>query len=262
MLIKKHMLNKLGVIALTTATLAGGALPIISHAEETNSVEITSADKQTLFLDISSFSDEDIVNIKSELQNYGVTEETSQKLVEKLEQGIPLDSMLYDESQAIDVKKIPTLTGYNSIYTFKDGSIIISSTEELETILSNVNLQKGVGISGGSTSSGSGYFNGTNRKVYYSNPGVWEISFKANYSLVQGGYDTISWVGNHNVTMLMGTVGSPSCRIMRSKETATQKAEARLSVYLYIGGSYGTQTRSVSLLVGGDSATARGNNYY
>lgn len=62
--------------------------------------------------------------------------------------------------------------------------------------------------------------------------------------------------------MVMGQVGNPSLRVIWAKETSFNKAEARLSVYLYIGGSYGTQTRSISLLVGGDKALAKGNTFY
>lgn len=201
-------------------------------------------------------------NVKVELQKYGVDNKTIKKLVTKLANQEVLDSMLYDTDSAISVKKIETSTGYEEVHTFSDGSISVTGVEELDKLNDGGFTTMGTGISGGSCTGGSGYMNCSNRKVYYSNPGVWEMSFRANYTYVSGGYDYISWSGNQSTWLIYGTIGDPYRRIIRSKETAFNKAEARYSAYLYIGGSYGTQTRSVSLIVGGNSAYARGNTYY
>ncbi|MGP7819353.1 hypothetical protein [Niallia sp. 01092] len=209
------------------------------------------------------FKQKDLVKVKEELQKYNVDNETINKLISKLKNQEPLDSMLYDTDQAVNVDKIDTSTGYEEVFTFADGSITVTGVELADKISSPGTITtKGTGIEGGSCSGGSGYVNCNYRKVYYLNPGVWEISFRANYTYVNGGYDYISWAGDQSVWEIYGSIGSPSCRIIRSKETSFNKAEARFSVYLYIGGSYGTLTRSVSLIVGGDSAYARGNTYY
>jgi hypothetical protein len=201
-------------------------------------------------------------NVKVELQKYGVNNKTIKKLVSKLANQEVLDSMLYDTDRAVSMKKIQTSTGYEVVHTFSDGSISVTGVEKLDKLTDGGFTTMGTGISGGSCTGGSGYKNCSNRKVYYSNPGVWTMSFKANYTYVQGGYDKITWAGNQSTWLIYGTIGDPSMRIIRSKETSFNKAEARYSAYLYIGGSYGTLTRSVSLIVGKDSAYARGNTYY
>lgn len=207
-------------------------------------------------------STEELKNVEEQLKKYNVNEKTTKKLVKKLEKQEPLDSMILDVSDAVKTDKIETDTGYEAIYTFADGSISIMGVEELNKLNDGGFTTMGTGIEGGSCTGGSGYMNCSNKKVYYENPGVWEISFKANYTFVYGGYDKITWAANQSVWMVGGTTGSPSMRIIRGTETAYDKAEARFSIYLYLGGSYGTLTRSVSLILGADSATARGNTYY
>lgn len=178
-----------------------------------------------------------------------------------MNKGEVIDSMLYDESQSVSSKKIPTLTGYDEVYTFADGSIIVTQTEELDKLIENQYLLKEVGITGGSTSGGSGYVNATNRYVYYNIPGVAHFSFYANYSYVKGGYDSISWVGNHSVSVIGGSSSDQYLRRIRTTENAGGKAEARLSANITPYG-LATMSKSISLIVGGDTATARGNGYY
>jgi hypothetical protein len=224
----------------------------------TNQTVAHAAEKKTDLV----FKQKDLKNVKTELQKYGVDDETIKNLTTKLANQEAIDSMIYDIDKAVSVKRTETPTGYEEIYTFADGSISVSGVEELDKLVEGGFTTMSTGIEDGSCTGGSGYTNCSNRKVYYLNPGVWEISFRANYSYVQGGYDKISWASNQSVWMVYGTTGDPSMRIIRSTETAYNKAEARFSVYLYLGGSYGTLTRSVSLLLGGDTASARGNTYY
>lgn len=207
-------------------------------------------------------STEELKNVEEQLKKYNVNKKTTKKLVKKLEKQEPLDSMILDVSDAVKSDKIETDTGYEAIYTFADGSISIIGVEELNKLSDGGFTTMGTGIEGGSCSGGSGYMNCSNKKVYYDNPGVWEISFRANYTYVYGGFDKITWAANESVWMVGGTTGTPSMRIIRGTETAYNKAEARFSTYLYLGGQYGTLTRSVSLILGADSATARGNTYY
>lgn len=197
-----------------------------------------------------------------------------------------------------------------TVYTFADGSIAVLGMElnsiensELNTSASgststlstsNLSLKRdsrigsggvrsligkasfnkfrifGVGTSGGSTTSGSGYFNVTKVNVYYENPGVWKMNEQVSYTIANGGYDQITFAGNESTWLVGGTLGNPYCRILSptgavvstGNESASGPTEARYSAYLYIGGSYGTLTRSVSLLVGHDTATPQGNTYY
>jgi len=202
--------------------------------------------------------------VREELKKYDVKPNIINKLVKKLANNQPLDSMLYGEEQAVSLEKKETETGYEEIHTFADGSISVVGVELLDKINNSGEITTlGTGISGGSCSGGTGYMNCTNKKVYYSNPGVWEMSFRADYSFAYGGaYDSITWIGNWSIWQVGGTYSNPSLRYIKSKENSLGKAEARLSATLVLGSNYGTQTRSVSLLVGSDTASARGNNYY
>lgn len=206
---------------------------------------------------------EQLVTMKEELIKYGVSSKVAESLSKKMKKGQLLDSIIMDEKDAIDVQVVKHENGSEEhIHTFPDGSITITSVENAPVINSGGFTTLGSGITNGSCSSGSGYTNCTNRKVTYNNPGVWSLSFHANYTYLSSGYDYISWAGNEGIWMVMGTTGDPSMRIIRSTETAFNFAEARFSAYLYIGGSYGTLTRSVSLRVGANAASAQGNNFY
>jgi hypothetical protein len=208
-------------------------------------------------------TDEELENMKEELIKYDVNNEIAENLAHKIKNGQPLDSMIMDIEDAISFKvKKHADDSEEYIYTFPDGSITVVGVEYAPFYNNGGFTIQSTGISEGSCSSGSGYTSCTNRKIYYLNPGVWEMSFRANYTYVSGGYDYISWAGNESIWMVGGTVGNPYCRIIRSTETSSQKAEARFSAYLYLGGQYGTQTRSISLILGNDKAVAQGNTYY
>lgn len=226
-----------------------------------------------------AFKSEDLANLRVELSKYGVNNETIEKLTKKLKEQKPIDSMVYDVDKAVSYTKIETSNGYEAVYTFEDGSIIVTGVEDLDTLEESqankpLSVQKfnkftsknigtlGTGVKGGSCIGGSGYTSCNNVEVYYSNPGVWEMSFKANYSIAYGAYDSITWIGNWSIWQVGGTYSNPSLRYIKQREDGFGKAEARLSATLVLGSNYGTMTRSVSFLLGSDSATARGNTYY
>ncbi|RIJ64074.1 hypothetical protein [Rummeliibacillus sp. POC4] len=228
-----------------------GLSPIKSSAETKNEQLMTESELE---------------NMKIELIKEGVTEDTAEKLKNKMADGKLLDSMILDESKAIDTQTIKNPDGSEQqTLTFPDGSIITKGIEYANFSNNTTNpliTTFGTGISGGSCTSGSGYSVCKNKKVYYSNPGVWKIYFHANYEMINGGYDKITWVGNEGTWLSAGTVSDPLVRIIKRTENANGKAQARYSVYMFLGGSYGTLTRSVSLYVGKDSASVKGNTYY
>lgn len=69
--------------------------------------------------------------------------------------------------------------------------------------------------------------------------------------------DSIQWAENWNIWTAGGTYTNPNMRIILSKETSNAKAEARLSATLNLANGGGSISRSLSLIVGKDSATAR-----
>jgi hypothetical protein len=209
----------------------------------------------------STLTAEDIAEIRNNLVDMGINNTTVKKLIKKLENGGVIDADIMLPEQAVSSEEkvengIKTIT-----YTFPDGSRsrITSQVVPSQTAPSgNIGIQS---ISGGSCQSGSGYVVCTNRKVSYQ-LATYGYSFYADYQLVNQAYDKINWAGNWNIWSAGGTVSSQSMRIIRATESVSGKAEARLSAVINLANGAGSLTRSLSLLVGGDSATDKWNQYY
>ncbi|MED5049858.1 hypothetical protein P9738_16205 [Bacillus siamensis] len=233
------------VIAIATIGLS---LPQQVAAQETQD---TNPKKQL------GFTKEQLDKVKQNMESEGViSSDTQIKLLDKLSKGEALDSFVLPEEKAVDTIKKDTDNGYEITYIFSDGSYTQAAVDEPDFSVA------GVGIKDGKCQGGSGYQNCTSRKVYYNNNGTFSLSFKASYSLVQGGFDSITSAGKWSIWTVTGSYANPKMRIIRKKETDFKKAEARLSATLNIGGGIGSITRSVSLIVGKDKAKAQGNTYY
>lgn len=196
-------------------------------------------------------------NFINEYAEYGVDENTANQLLEKVLNGQAIDSMVMDEDQAIERKVITNEKEkiFEEVLTFPDGSITVIGVEHDINEISPLST----GIGGGSCSSGSGYSNCKNKRVYYNTLGLYQLSFYADYSIVNKGYDSIGRIYNSSISGL-GTINQQSFRIIKKKENSSGRAEARLSVRMNISGT--THNRSLSLLVGSNKATARGNTFY
>ncbi len=202
-------------------------------------------------------TNEDLSHLQEELVKYDVEAEIAKSLSEKLNSGQLLDSMTMTEEDAVDSRIKKHLDGSEEkLYIYPDGSITVAGVEP-DKITAFAE-----GIKGGSCRTGTGYTNCTNKVVYYKNPGVWEISFRANYTFQRSQFDIISRVYNHSVWMIGGTAQDPSLRMLKSKENSAGPAKARFSTYLNLGGSYGTLTRSVELRVGNNRAKVYAAKYY
>ena len=129
----------------------------------------------------------ELKNMENELINNGVPEKKAKELSNKMKNGKLIDSMLMSDNDAINVEEKEE-DGYTKIiHTFPDGSISISGMETVKYV--NEEDFKNVspfasGIKDGKCVTGSTSSTCTNRTVYYNNPGVWKISFKANYTHV------------------------------------------------------------------------------
>ncbi|MFV5960560.1 hypothetical protein [Bacillus sp. AK25] len=241
-------MKKLVFLFVITFATIGLSLPQQVSAQETQS----NSPK-----DQSGFTKDQLEKVKQNMENEGVVSfETQDKLLKKLANGEALDSFILPEEKAVDTIKKETDNGYEITYIFADGSYTQSAVDE-----PGFSVLK-VGITDGKCQGGSGYTNCSGRKVYYNNSGTFSLSFKASYTHVQGGFDSISSAGKWNIWTVTGSYSNPKMRIIRKKETDFKKAEARLSATLVIGGGIGSITRSVSLIVGKDKAKAQGNTYY
>jgi hypothetical protein len=161
-------------------------------------------------------------------------------------------------------KKV-TNGGETTRYTFPDGSVAVSTVEDVPANQSSTqdsaNTIKPLSISGGSCTSGSGYVSCSNRTVSYQ-LATYGYSFTATYEEVNGAYDKIDSAGNWNIWTAGGTYANASMRIIHSTESASYNAEARLSAQINLADGTGSLTRSLSLIVGDDSARDQWNSYY
>ncbi|MGE6855237.1 hypothetical protein [Bacillus sp. FSL K6-2841] len=241
-------MKKLVLLFVVIFTTIGLSLPQQVSAQETQN----DSSKDQI-----GFTKEQLDKVKQNMEIEGVvSSETQDKLLKKLAKGEALDSFVLPEEKAVNTIKKETGDGYEITYIFADGSYSKSAVDEPGFSVA------GVGIEKGKCQGGSGYVNCSGRKIYYNNSGTFSLSFKANYSLIQGGFGSITSAGKWNIWTVTGSYSNPKMRIIRKKETDFKKAEARLSATLVIGGGIGSITRSVSLIVGKNKAKAQGNTYY
>lgn len=128
---------------------------------------------------------------------------------------------------------------------FEDGSITITGLDLIEA--------NNRAITGGSTSSGSGYISRINAKVHHST-GVISAEFYATYTNVNGGYDMIDSVKNQRVITIGGTVSSINLKLSKKREDANGAAQARLSFVVSSYGGIAGGNCWLDLRVGKDTA--------
>jgi hypothetical protein len=261
----RKMKKVIRVLSLAVVLGIGFSGTGIAKAEVVQSTE--EAQQNTL-----EYTQEDYELIKQKQIEMGVTPEKAEELIAKLKNGEVLDADVLSPEEA--VSKVEKVDGDTTTitYTFADGSVAQSKfPSNLSTINSMSKSTKGTkgtkgtispnSISGGSCTTTSVTTVCTNRKVSYQGA-TYGYSFYADYTIVRYDYDSIQWAGNWNIWCAGGNYTNPSMRIIRSKETSSAKAEARLSATINLGGGGGSLTRSLSLHVGGDSASDSWNSYY
>lgn len=226
-------------------------------------VETKSVEQQNML----RYSQEDYELIKQKQVEKGVEPEKADELINKLKNGEVLDADILSPEQA--VKKVKEVNGelVTITYFFPDGSASQTQFTDPSVKVGELKYGKTRGyispnsISGGSCSTGTFTTSCTNRLVSYQ-LATYGFSFYADYTLVRYDYDSIQWAGNWNIWTAGGTYTNPSMRIIRSKETSNEKAEARLSATLNLANAGSSISRSLSLIVGKDSATDSWNAYY
>lgn len=191
-----------------------------------------------------TLSNEDISEIKAALHEYGITEEVQESLIEKLENGEVWDCMNPEKTSQIP-------EGYLNVsiddpikrYEFPDGSFIETKLE-----IVNDDSISTYDVTGGSTSSGSGYVNRTGVKISASKGALLVWGFYADFTHVQSGYDQISRVYGEFV-MGGGNVSSLTLQLVKAKEDSNGPAQAKFSAQTSTSG-----TLLLYLNVGSDSA--------
>lgn len=172
--------------------------------------------------------------MRQNLTELGIDKPTQSKLIEKLNKGEIWDSM--------DPKKVEEAEGKLKVsikepvkrHTFPDGSV--------------VQIQ----LSGGTSSCGTGYcvYRGVEvRKTDGSATG----KFKADYTIISSGYDSISSVYDPEILILGGTYSNDSLVINIPQETVSYAAQATLKFTVSLNNT-GTSTYYLKLYVGSNSA--------
>lgn len=244
------MKKTLGLSLALGLTLSG--LPTISNAElQPNSV--VAPQKEVL-------SEELIKEIKNNFTIGGISEETQIRLIEKLKKGELLDAQ--------NPAKVGT--GYTQTKEYLDENGVLCTEKKTTYLDGSVTLESITGgtfeevepkveqrtISGGTSRTGSGYVNYYGRKVSRLSGAVYS-SFKADYSHVKGGYDSLSRIYEWDISGV-GSLGNIELKLERGTETSSRNAYGFLRFTGTISGNY-TTTFYHKIYVGGDKAWDTGN---
>ena len=198
---------------------------------------------------------EDKKEVEFILSELRVEEKVQKKLIKKLEDGVIWDCM--DKEQ---VAQIPESYFSVSIeepikrYVFPDGSVIETKLEfdEATKVVKEPSEMSLYGsISGGSSSSGSGYVSYRNVKVS-TKKGLLGMGFYADYTNVNRGYDKIDGKRDWWIKGVGASVSDISFT-QKTKEDLNGPATATLKCQVsWLGGVGATGTEWLKLHVGND----------
>lgn len=174
-------------------------------------------------------SEKDLNRVKDFLNEYDVNEEKQELLIQKYENGILWDSML-ENTPVRSVEKELTKT-IKTIDYYEDGSVKVTEIEK-EPYSTSAVLSGEVNpsaVTGGKWESGTGYRNcyGCDIRV---NHGIVDMSFKADFSVLQHGYSSISRVYRGDYFIAGGSVDNEILRINQAKESYYYPAEAEYTI--------------------------------
>ncbi|MDO5721490.1 MAG: hypothetical protein Q4P06_02975 [Actinomycetaceae bacterium] len=220
--------------AMMTALLA--SMPITAHAP------LEQADNQ--------ISPSDETRIVAHLKSGGATDQQAASILENLQKGILPQSDL-PGSNPKSVRSIKSPHFDIQIKVFEDGSSKITKREIPRISGGETELAS---ISGCTASTGSGYASLKYCLIAESGT-TYDAAFRASYTTINGGPDTIDWVGEGAVKVFGGEkVGSHTLRIAQSKESGGVPARALLTWQAKLVGGVAGGTTVVTLFVGKDRA--------
>lgn len=198
----------------------------------------------------------------------GIDEATQEKLIEKVKNGELLDSLNPQKASegitTTDYEKSVAgsepLEGYTSKTVFPDGSFItmkVTPTKVTPYDEENDGITPQDVTPGSGSVCGSGYCNIVDAKVSYDT-GVIYAEFLANYTIANGGYDSITKVYQPKVKIWLGSYSNLQKPVIdRGTETYYQSAKASMT-WTYISPT-GTAQQFLILNVQNDKATASVN---
>ncbi|MBY7121161.1 hypothetical protein ILS93_03410 [Bacillus sp. 16GRE42] len=240
------MKKQLGLALVLGLTIAGS--PTISSAE-VQANPVVAPQKEML-------SEELIKEIKDNFTIGGISEETQIRLIEKIKRGEILDAE-NPEKVGTGLTQSKEYLDENGVFCTEKKTTYLDGSVTLETITGGTvekvkATDKQEVISGGTSTTGSGYVNYYGRSVSRLSGSV-RSTFKADYSLVKGGYDSLSKVYGPSVTGLVSkNIGLPT--IVKGKEDSGSSAYGYLSFEgnTTSGGTFKSYVHKI--FVGGDTA--------
>lgn len=209
-------------VVIFSVILVFGLFTTNIYAQKSDKIELT---------------EQEILKIKNFLTDYGVNESTQEELIDKYKNGEMWDSIT-DSSNPINIQTIELDGETQTICYYHDGSVSVTTMpKKPDNQNQGYNLRS---VSGGTWRSGSGYSNCYGATVRV-NHGIVDMSFQADFSLVNQGYSEIIDVYHGDYFVAGGSISSENLRINRKKEDRYHPAEAEYSInfdLIKIGGSW------------------------
>ncbi|EJV74607.1 hypothetical protein [Bacillus cereus] len=244
------MKKYLGLALVLGLTITGS--PTIGSAEVQANPVVT-PQKEIL-------SEELIKEIKDNFTIGGILEETQIRLIEKIKRGEVLDAQ-NPEKVGTGYTQSKEYLDENGVFCTEKKTTYLDGSVTLETVTGGTvkkvkTTDKQEVISGGTSNTGSGYVNYYGRQVSRLS-GTVRSTFKADYSLVNGGYDSLSKIYGASVSGL-SSKNIAGFNIVKGTENSDSNAYGYL---LFegnpVGGNYSTFYHKI--FVGGDTAWDTGN---
>lgn len=270
---KRLLVSALG-ISLIGTSLFGGSTSSVLAAERSGS-GLTSVDEsvvpeQELTIEEINEGNE---YIREQLNSYGVSQETTESLIAKLDRGEIWDSLNPEKK---GTEKTIKIDNYTEKKIFPDGSIIINEIDTADATIENIPprytsptiggnggssdpglISPFATVGGGTVTSGSGYTNVKGATVK-SVAILVNAYYKVNYGIAYSGNDSITSVYGYNITVVRGSYSLESFGVKRGTENVNGKAYASLRFAGTIDG-VGTTSYYLNVYVGDNKASATSN---
>lgn len=217
-------MKKIFILSLSFLMLFTIYLPNTGFAKEKENVIMTVDEENKL---------------KSEFTKLGVNIDVQEKLIKKLKNGELIDSInpeMKDKAiveEKVEKDKNDNIIKWETKKTYPDGSVSVQT-------VTPVWIYKGTG------------YTSFQYALVEENSVVWDASFRADFTLVNGGYDYISRVYESLIQINFGTYNLQYFGVDKPSETYSHPANARQQFdYTVLNGAV-THTVIVYLVVGND----------
>lgn len=235
--VKNSVAIALAIISIAPISASSGS---VFASEKKSDVAIVSSEEKINEYDNIKF-EKDLIELRSWLSSYDVEASTIDELIQKFREGKVWDSMNPDKfSQGTKIQI--SETEHKTVYP--DGSIMVMGVEK---------GKEEKCLTPGKPTTGTGYKTFKGSKVY-ANVGALRLSFIADYTYAQNGYDTINGVRDARCTTVGGTWSQKYFGRKKSKENSSGPAKARFEIQFTSYNNSASSNYWIDLTVGRDTA--------